>query len=281
MTETTSSAKHLYSILKKAWDDNTGQQSCKVWSKVFDTDESDEQLSSKIVELISLINRSKDDIRKLRVDSDEKDSYLSALSEIEVFIVRQDLAGGTNWNTLKGNTSIDKKTLSLINSAGRVMILEGVEQIVFTPQILKDLQEKVEKAIQTVVDSDIESKIKRVIVNELLDIQEAINAYDVQGSSRIQDASNKALGSLFKFLTEIRNNTFEKVSDKAQETVEKALFTVLGIAISVTTQSGFDALPDSYKEIIKSLPKASVVLEDASGNSENATNKHQDIKKQK
>lgn len=241
MTESISSGKKLYNLLKQAWDEDEKQPTKHVWAKVLGVNPRDTfDVSDKLSNLFELFNDVRDDIQGIDINRPEK--YLNALSKIQYILMCNNLMT-TTWGSIKPD--IGEETLDLIDSCGDLIIsnTQGLYEI--SPEQLEGVQQQIRDLQDEIRNSEIDKETKVFLTNELRKIEDAILNYQIRGSSGLDKISNQVTGGIMFKLPQMRQ--------KAQEMGKQVIDVALKVNGIITLSEKLAKLPEGLKEILPVL----------------------------
>lgn len=237
MTQQTSSAKKLYSILKQACDHDFKTPMIDVWTKVLGARSKDHnEVSDKLLQLFALFNDVKDDINTL--ENNEK--YRRALNNIQTSILRQPPISTGEWKLVK--TAIREEMLDLIDACGDLMISQGRGINEITPEQLEDLKQQINDLVKEIQDSEIDKDIKNFIINKLMRIKETIINYPIRGASGISKANEQALGGILLKCSQ----KYKKLT----EPIEKVVNTLIKINGIIGVGERLSSFPEMIQKLL-------------------------------
>lgn len=241
MSDITSSGKKLYSILKEAWDEDGNEHTVKVWAKVLGADASNiAELSTKIGQLILLLNDVRNDINGLEITNFDK--FIKPIDKIQVFFLSNQMFN-QNWVAIKGQ--VTEETLDLIDACGDLIAAQSKGFREISPTELENLQQEIRNLQDEIRDSGIDKETKIFLINKLRKIEELILNYRIRGSSGLAKVSEEVSGgTLIKWF-----QMPEQTKGLAGKVINLAIKT--NSMISVTER--LSKLPEGLKDILPLL----------------------------
>lgn len=241
MNNSTNSCKHLYSILKAAYDEDREQHATSVWAKVLGADASSKaDICVKLIDLMDMIQSARDYIKS--VETFNSDRYLNALNRIQLALMDGQLIN-TSWGNIKARLSED--TIDLVDACGDLLIAQGKGFREISPTELKELQQQIRDLQDEIINSDIDSETKQFLINELRKIEDAILNYRVRGASGIVQVSEEVTGkTLIKGL---------QLFDKAREMAGKVINFAIKANSLASVGERLHNLPEGLKDLTKFL----------------------------
>lgn len=204
MSEQTNTIKRIYDILKIVThygDANTslGSSASIAWTAALEIGNS-EDLNNPLCDLITDVGGcERIMMRDRRIN---KDAHLKHISKVKAGLLCVHLG---NWETFR--KVFDDGFLDILLLMSENMSMYISEEII-PEQEIADLQADVEDVINTVVDSNLENELKRVLYEGLEAVRQAIINYQMFGTEGIRNAVDRNLGAYARYY-----QCFENISD--------------------------------------------------------------------
>lgn len=246
------SARRLHGIISKAIEHNLDVDKLSVWSTSLGVDKKHrDELNLKISELYWLLSDTERLILKLEGVNDKK-SYLKPVLEIRKIFLSQSMTAGA-WkemaNPLKSNSLMDLLNIcaDALESNSQRMGLRKLEE-----QELEDLRDQIDNVLKKIETSNLETKLKILVIGRLEDIISAISLYQIGGSERLRGKTESAIGAVLTY-----QSSENEVSDNDKKVLVD-VWEVLKRIVLVTSLS--EKVPPALEKIGK---VAGVVIESA------------------
>ena len=191
-------AGRLYDILESARRQNPKEPTRKAWAAVFHVEPSDTgSLLQMLADLIGLVGETKSSIQRL--DGVDHDLHLKPFTKIEKLLSSINLdASWEGWRNQIDDTTL----LGLQFSADQLSRISGFTQI--PSEELDEIRTSVDELFNAVVDSNLPSELKSLLVRNLESIRLALAAYLVRGIDGIREEVERSFGSILLYQQEIR-----------------------------------------------------------------------------
>ncbi|MDZ8054164.1 MAG: hypothetical protein RMX68_017245 [Aulosira sp. ZfuVER01] len=241
MLQSTSSGKKIYSILKKAWNEDGKIHIVQVWAKVLEADPSNQaDISIKIGYLIELFNNLRNDIDSLDISNKEK--FLKPLNKIQIVLLNSPLLNA-NWADIKGQ--IAEETLDLIDACGDLIIAQNKGFYEILPSELEELQQQIRNLQDEIREAEIDKDTKVFLINELRKIEDVILNYQIRSSSGLSKVSEEVIGGTFvKWL---------QLLEKPREMAGKVINIAIKTNSMINVSERLSKLPEGLKDIVPLL----------------------------
>lgn len=187
---TISAAGRLLAILKQAVGQPGPTLVFQTWAKVFELDPADRAaVFQAIAGVHRLIDDARDEVRSHPELTQEL--YLGALGNIETAVTGAQL--GNQWGQHSG--SFQGSNIIALEFVAEQLDRFSSEAIV-DRVTLSELREAIEIVIAEVLNSDIDTELKRVLVHKLEDARRAVLFYTIDGADGLRRAGEAAVGAI-------------------------------------------------------------------------------------
>jgi len=193
MSQTTSSARQLVSILREAKKITSQISSISVLTDILKTShEKPIHSSGKLSSLCELFNNVRQDARGLGNNQSEK--YIRALDVLQECLFSAVIPNPL-WNDVKG--FIDDRDLDLLEACGENLEAKSKGFIEISPEELDDFKIKIRELIDQIIKCDLEKDVKEKLIFELRKIEDAILSYSIRGACGVVILSEQSTGGIF------------------------------------------------------------------------------------
>ena len=209
MPEQTNPAKRLHDILDRVVSygaeegymyssqrqENVPREMREVWMEAMEIDpdeeDAEDRFHNSLSEVLLLINSCEQIVK--RTSAMDQDLHLEQLTQAKRVIFR---VHATIWNEFRDEFNVH--FMRSLQWAARDMTYHWDEEII-SEESLATLQEGVEDIINRVVDSDLEYELKRVLIDGLEAVRQALLNYQMSGAEGIRQALDRNIGLLHRY----------------------------------------------------------------------------------
>lgn len=232
----TNAAKQLYSILKKASQEDDESSSISVWAKVLGTgSESPQEVSRHLSQLFVLFNEVRNDIEKL--DIEEKSSYVEQLNTIQYVMFNNSLTSG-KWGAIR--RILKAEWLQLLSICGDLVTAQIGGLLQLPSEEVESYLVKIRELINELYESkDLSEQTKRNLISELRNVESALIDYQISGSGGVNEETKKSLGGLLLLWNNVPT-----------ENVMKCIQLILQISGAIGAYKNIAPLIESGVEVI-------------------------------
>ena len=209
MVDFNNAAGRLYTVLKDLKSKETNMTIQHALADMFNVDRNDiEQLLILNAEIVKLMEEAKELVLKQNVDHD---LFLKPFVKIQrVFAL------GLNYQVQNTLEFLDPATMTGLEHCAELLSRTAKENII-EEATLQNLLHEISQLEKNVSESAINDDLKSLILDNLLEIKQAIQYYKIHGMKGIEKAVKNSLGSV-QFFT-FNNPVIEIKNEKAQKTV--------------------------------------------------------------
>lgn len=209
---------------------NASQSGYRVWAEVFNISiegnsvppEAEETVTSSVLQLRKLIDEVEEGLR--RFEGLDLELYLKPFPRLRE-VTRLSLLPSTNfYANLTQLTEGDMTVLAFCAAK----IAELPSEPVVTEEQLKELLEDVNALYDQVLESSLESELKRIILGQLNGIRTAIHEYHIRGIARLREELEKSIGVLV-----LNEDLIKQSNDKEEVKKFGSIITNMATYISI------------------------------------------------
>jgi hypothetical protein len=187
------------------------------------------------VELPKLARKQVDEL----MGHDSQDLYAQAIDEIANILENLDMR--ENWNNYI--SAFSYRTLTLLETCERAV----TQRLTVKPlgeEVLAGLLRDIQEAIQEVLDAEMETEVKQLLLEMLREVEGALLAYKISGLAGLRRAVERTLGAVV-----LHHELLEK--SKAPGPIKRT-FKALGAVLTTLRNIDFIAqLPEKVQDYLK------------------------------
>lgn len=220
-------AQRLFDIVSKAErnfyglrGNNISPVSWTIWSKVFEIGNSVDFTRDEQIEIISRVNQSRklvDEVEELlkKVENLDHEKYLRPFPKLKT-VFTSPFQLGNSFEQIFGINAVDLTILEFGIDA-----VAGVykEKVVDEDQ-LKALLSEIQNLYEQVIDLEIDKNLKRILLDMLKIMENAIHEYRIRGVERLGEALEQLVG-MYLFNKEIIENSDVVEVEKVKKILSK------------------------------------------------------------
>lgn len=198
------------------------------------------EISFGLLGIINLINTTKEDIRTLNIDDDQKELYEKPLREIEsVFLI------GSLHAPWKNHIERIAKAKEQLQYSAMYLSNNGRTETVASNPDLEALLQSVEELLDEVGANCEDMEFGQLIIDKLIAIKRAIKLYPILGAQGLIEALELALGMAIIYHTVINSEDEQKqkFSAKFAKIIEKGMGIALAATAKVLAENAISGIP--------------------------------------
>jgi hypothetical protein len=245
MSDITSPGKRLQEILRGIAEESTGpgrnRNQKDNWFKYFGIDHTDHDANADLTDQLVNLRRLFDEVIDILVSvpNINKDLFVAPLFEMRVVATDMSLVPREPEHTFKHLR--DDQLVKLDFIADYVGGLGEYNETVIPPALLVEIETEARNLSDQISDSKLNRNLKKILLDIVNDLLNAIHNYKINGAKGIKDSLAKASGAVFvnhgEFKTKEDQDELQKVANLMDLATKayKAANTVHAIYVGITT----------------------------------------------